>query len=251
MRKGLRNLYFSRLIVLKPFWNAKLNDFDVIAVDPRKVRVSKTATNELESEFAIEEVHDSVEAIMDKFPEKADIILERSGFTKDMLLVENPQASYKEAWVKDQVIFTFQDIMLKKMRNPYWDWDGILVTEEEQGQLENVDGDEKRTLLETIRGQQEQRQPQTDDDGKTLPQTPHQTEPQTYQAYKFNHFDEPRKPYIFATVLNNENTPIGRTDFITEAAPLQEAVDRRKRQIDHNAEMVNGWLKVDSKRKTN
>ena len=27
MRKGLRNLYFGRLIILKPFWNAKLNDF--------------------------------------------------------------------------------------------------------------------------------------------------------------------------------------------------------------------------------
>jgi len=66
------------------------------------------------------------------------------------------------------------------------------------------------------------------------------------QAYLFNHFDFPRKPYIFATIFNNENTPIGQTDMITQAAPLQENVDRRKQDIDENASLVNGQVKVDS-----
>jgi len=67
-----------------------------------------------------------------------------------------------------------------------------------------------------------------------------------YRAYLFNHFDHPRKPYIFATILNNENTPIGQTDFIEQAAPLQEGIDRRKIDIDENASLVNGQIKVDS-----
>jgi len=66
MRKGLRNLYLSRLIVLKPFWNAKINDFDAISVDPRKVRFAKNSTKEVESEFAIEEIEDSIANVIKK-----------------------------------------------------------------------------------------------------------------------------------------------------------------------------------------
>jgi len=40
LRKALRNLYFSRLMVIKVFWNSMIDDFDVVSVDPRKIRVS-------------------------------------------------------------------------------------------------------------------------------------------------------------------------------------------------------------------
>ena len=40
LRMGLRNLYFGRLVVIKPFWNPVINDFDFRAIDPRKVRLS-------------------------------------------------------------------------------------------------------------------------------------------------------------------------------------------------------------------
>ncbi len=46
--------------------------------------------------------------------------------------------------------------------------------------------------------------------------------------------------------MNNENSPIGQTDFITQAAPLQEGIDRRKQDIDENCSLVNGQVKVDS-----
>jgi hypothetical protein len=34
--------------------------------------------------------------------------------------------------------------------------------------------------------------------------------------------------------------------MITQAAPLQENIDETKRDITHNAELVNGIIKVDS-----
>ena len=111
MRKGLRNLYFSRLIVLKPFWNSKINDFDVIAIDPRKIRFGKDSTKEQESEFAIEEVEDSLENLIAKFPDKKKELLNKNGINswlgdterKDetKLAVNNLQVTYKEAWIKD------------------------------------------------------------------------------------------------------------------------------------------------------
>lgn len=285
IRKGLRNLYFGRLIVLKPFWNPKLNDFDVVSLDPRKVRFARYSTKEVESEFAIEEVTDNLEAVMMKFPAKAQALLGKTGLSMAQLPIQNPQITYREAWIKDRVIFTYQDLVLGNIRNPYWDWDGLLVTSQEQEELDALrtgsDRQQVKSKIQDIRMQQDQRnaemaqqmqnqsapvdpnQPQQQPQPQQTPQqgidqanpqqadpnvlqTPNQTVAQSYQAYKFNHFDVPRKPYIFATVLNNENTPIGRTDFISEATPLQESVDRRKRQMDENAEMMNGWLKVDS-----
>src|SRR3989304_4324818 len=67
-----------------------------------------------------------------------------------------------------------------------------------------------------------------------------------YKSYYFNYFDEPRKPYIFATIFNNENSPIGRTDMITLSAELQRGIDKRKMDIDENCELANGIIKVDA-----
>lgn len=281
LRKALRNLYFGRLLVIKVFWNAKINDFDCMPLDPRKVRIAKNATNEVESEFAIEEIEDTVEALIAKFPDKEAQILAKNGLSQQQLKIQNPAIVYQEAWIKDWVIFRYENIILGKIRNPYWDWDGILATQQELDIITKLEGDTqnpnadvlRKGILQSIRMQQDQRQAEqqaqqataqgqqpmdgteqpTEQAGANVspqegefPQNANQTEPVTYQQYRFNHFDVPRKPYIFATILNNEQAPIGRTDFITEAAPLQEAVDRRKRQLDENAEMMNGWLKVDS-----
>lgn len=254
LRKGLRHLFISRLIVLKPFWNAKINDFDVVAIDPRKVRVAKDATKEEDSEFAIEEIETSLESLIAKFPKKQEEILKLNGSSEEALLTENPMVTYKEAWIKDRLIFKYQNLILGNIPNPYWDWDGIQATQDEAIQLGVLSGPQRKELLNSIREQQDQRI-QTEEGTETpegtspeglMPSSVNQSENQKLEAYKFNHFDVPRKPYIFATVLSTENCPIGRTDFIEQAAPLQEAVDRRKRQLDDNAELMNGIVKVDS-----
>lgn len=257
MRKGFRNLYFGRLIVLKPFWNAKLNDFDVRALDPRKVRISKGATKEDDSEFAIEEVEDNLIAVYERFPEKGDEILKEFGYSKDTLAdayINNPTVVYKEAWVNSEIVICkLNTIILSVTRNPYWDWDGLMVTRDEYKQLKDLGGQQKKDMLLNIRMEQKNRvttQVQADEttEGAVGPEIPAEMQqtPQDLQAYYFNHFDHPRKPYIIATIFNNENTPVGQTDMITQAMPLQEGIDRRKQDIDENASLVNGQIKVDS-----
>lgn len=250
IRKGLRNLYFGRLVVLKPFWNNKINDFDVRVIDPRKVRFAKTSTSESDSEFAIEEITDSLSSVIKRFPNKEDDILKKFGYTKsDDVLVRNEEVKYLEAWCWDYVIFKLDDIVLGKMRNPYFDWDGILVTKEEEESLKTAEGDERRNILSNAKGQQTERkvnkEPQAQEE-EELPQLENMEAPIEYSAYMFNHFDRPRKPYIFATIFNNENSPVGQTDMITQSAPLQENIDETKRDITANAKLVNGIIKVDS-----
>jgi len=256
MRMGLRKLYFSRLIVLKPFWNAKINDWDVKSLDPNNVRFGKYAKNEQESEFAIEEVKDNLCALLQRFPEKEKQILEKSGFTEetaDQAYIMNPEVKYKEAWIGDYVIFKYDNIILGTMRNPYWDWDGILLSDEEEQQINATYGDTRRQIFTQAKLDQDVRQPSPEVETNApqavegeIPANEGHSEAQSFKSYYFNYFDQPRKPYIFATILNDENQPIGRTDFITLSLPLQMAIDRRKQDIGQNCELVNGVIKVDS-----
>lgn len=267
LRMGLRNLYFGRLLVIKAFWDSSINDFNYRAIDPRKVRIGKYARNERETEFVIEEVEDNLCAVIERFPKQKTELMKKFGLTDDVqLYTQNPDVKYKEAWIQDYVIFKLDTIVLDTIKNPYWDWDGILITPEEEQQLEGVtgaplEGEARRNLLQNAKSQQDQRQqekaiaaqqaqPQVDDTGApidpTMAPVAAQPVPVEYKAYYFNYFDAPRKPYIFATIFNNENTPIGRTDMITLSAELQRGIDKRKMDIDENCELVNGMLKVDA-----
>lgn len=281
IRKGLRNLYFGRLIVLKPYWDPRINDFNVKSCDPTKVRMGKSATKEDDSEFFIEEIEEDVLISIKKFPEKQDYIFKQVG-VKSMAeaMVKNPQFKYYEAWVQDYLCWKHGSTILKKMKNPYWDWQGLLITEEEQQKLAGNDdvppviGDARRQMMFQIKSEQDTRKQQQNpgqqmnNDGQPIPDpqtaqgvemlgqqegapenlmadSPWSNTPVTFGQYYYNYFDYPRKPYIIATAFNNENSPIGRTDMITLASSLQESIDKRKVDISDNCELVNGWLKIE------
>ena len=245
LRMGLRNMYFSRLLVIKPFWNPVINDFDFRVVDSRNIRIGKYARKEEDSEFAIEEIEDNLCALCERFPEKKEELMKKFGiFTEAELYIKNPDVKYKEAWVGNYVIFKVENIILDCIKNPYWDWDGILITEEEETELEELEGDARRSKLQQIKLEQNQRKAENYSDTEDVQEG---QDPTTkYKPFFFNYFDFPRKPYIFATIFNNENSPIGRTDMITLSATLQMGIDKRKMDIDENCELANGILKVDS-----
>lgn len=280
VRMAYRNLYFSRLLVIKPFWNPNLGeggDFDFRTIDSRKVRFGKYARKEQDTEFAIEEIEDNLCSVIERFPKKKNELLKKYGIADDQdLYIKNPDVKYKEAWINEYVIFKLENIILDVIKNPYWDWEGILVTQEEEKNLQGAVGDARREMMQQIKMDQEQRQaqqkqlqqqqsqqgqpqdqqPQQPTQGQQQPaeqmevpqEQPMQQLPtlEEYRPYMFNYFDNPRKPYIFATVFNNENSPIGRTDMISLASELQRGIDKRKMDIDENCEMVNGMLKVDA-----
>lgn len=267
IRMGLRNLYFGRLIVIKAFWNPAINDFDFRALDPRSIRVGKYARKEADTEFVIEEIEDNLCAIIQRFPKKKAELMQKYGIPDDeTLYIKNPDVKYKEAWIQDYVIFKLDNIILGCIKNPYWDWEGLLVTEEEEATLNATDesaleGDSRRNEMQRIKLEQEGRKQEVAQyaemqkshevpEGQvapTLGATPESMpEAPRYKNYFFNYFDNPRKPYIFATIFNNENTPIGRTDMITLSAELQRGIDKRKMDIDENCELANGVLKVDA-----
>lgn len=266
LRMALRNLYFGRLAVIKAFWNPVIDDFDFRALDPRKVRFGKYAKNEDASEFAIEEIEDNLCAVIDRFPGKKKELMQKFGiFTEEELYIKNPDVTYKESWIQDHVLFTHDNIVLDTIKNPYWDWDGLLITKDEEAQLmgdgseqnPGLEGQERRTFMQQIKLDQDNREQQLAAsmqppvEGAPVAMNPDGTpaqpaEPVSFEKYYYNYFQHPRKPYIFATIFNNENSPIGRTDMITLSAELQRGIDKRKMDIDENCELVNGIVKVDA-----
>lgn len=267
-RMGLRNMYFGRIMVIKAFWNTTINDFDFRAIDPRKVRFGKYARKEQDSEFAIEEIADNLCAVIERFPAKKAELMKKYGITdENELYIKNPDVTYKEAWIQDYVIFKLDNIVLDKIKNPYWDWDGILVTDAEEKQINDSTGQNRRDLMMQIKLEQDTRtqmlaqrkamdeqkdlaegeMPEVPQpvDGQPPQEMPQEPTPEEYKPYYFNFFDNPRKPYIFATIFNNENSPVGRTDMITLSADLQRGIDKRKMDIDENCELANGIIKID------
>lgn len=297
-RMGYRNLYFARLMVYKAFWNPIINDFDFRVVDPRKVRFGKHARKEQDSEFAVEEIEDNLCAVIDRFPAKKTELMEKFAImTDEDLYIKNPDVKYKEFWTNEYTIFKLENLILDTIKNPYWDWDGILITEDEENQLNGngeqqppIAGNARRQLLQQAKLAQDSRKaeqisqvqqsqqtavppegqpqepvpqnahpvPPVDPNAQPTPEGQQSQEnpqeeqisqpstPPKYRAYFFNYFDYPRKPYIFATIFNNKNSPIGRTDMITLSAELQRGIDKRKMDIDENCELVNGIVKVDA-----
>ena len=60
------------------------------------------------------------------------------------------------------------------------------------------------------------------------------------------YFQKSRAPYIFGSVLQSEDKPIGETSLIEQVESLQMGINRRKQQFDNNAELMNGIVKIDT-----
>ncbi len=231
MRRGLRYLFLSRLIVMKVFWNNEIDDFDTAPVDTRHVRFSKKSTSMYDTEFAIELIPEkSVAELLIDFPDKKAEILKKLGLTEARVLIDNPTTEIKEAWIGDYVIWKMNDIILDTQEHPFWDFEGMPLTANEMGKFNKMGGALRRIEAARLKKISAARKNSS----------------KRYKSYLYNYFDKPLPPYVFGTVLNIANQPVGETSLIEQVIPLQEEIDKRKRQISDNAEMMNGVYKIDT-----
>ncbi|KKM26583.1 hypothetical protein LCGC14_1583370, partial [marine sediment metagenome] len=225
------------------------DNYDVRVVDSRKIKFSKSATNEVESEFSIETIDNkTVLEMIDLFPNKEEQILKSIGISKEDAISTNPDAIYHEMYIGDGVFWMFRNEVLDKMLNPTYDFEGLLLTAQEMAELKEttevegqaiprVNGRRRRDTFNKFKQLQGDRRQEIADDP---------TKQSQYEVYLYNHHDKPRKPYIFGTILEVEDEPIGKTTLIEMVTPLQEGIDKNKRQIADNADFVNGITKVDT-----
>ena len=226
-KRAVRKGILSRLFVLKIVWNPTLEggrgDFEVISPSPKSLYIDPKASSEREAEFIIEDVTERISCLVKRFPDKEMEIIKKvkkNGQDIKDIFINDEEVNYQEAWLDNGrwVCWLFGNIVLDKKENPYWD-KGMPFTKEAEEKLKEYPGRRRASLLK-----------ETYDGGDS--------------EYYFNHFSEARAPYIFTTIFDTENSPVGETDYMEQSNSLQEDIDNLKRLITNNAKWVNGITKV-------
>lgn len=108
-------------------------------------------------------------------------------------------------WTTDDYMFwTLDNEVLHKIKNPHWNYD----TEEEE--MVTDEYGEQTVVKKPVEGR--------------------------------NHFNRPKKPYIFLSVFSLGKRPHDETNLIHQNKQLQDLVNKRLKQIDQNADNANNGI---------
>lgn len=179
-------------------------------------------------QFIIHKYHRSFRDVVMMLPQAREKLLEHFGIDieseegyKEYVEKWNEDMEIEEVWFTDYkevepmsgqweqvecVIWKYKDMVLGKMKNPYWDWQG----EEKVMGLEGIDLN--ALLASTNMGQ-----------GLGM-------ELQAQTVFR-NYFSEPKKPFIFLSYEQWGDCPYDFTSFIEQVIYLQDNVNTRGRQI--------------------
>jgi hypothetical protein len=114
-----------------------------------------------------------------------------------------------ETWTPEYVAWKQGDKILKRMPNPYFDFDGV----EETKEVTKPNGKVKKVTYKRL----------------------------------FNHLDRPTVPYIFLNPFTTGDAPVAETSLAEICKPIQDDINTQKRQIINNLiRMGNGQIYIDA-----
>lgn len=216
LKDGLRQHQINYTAAVKCFWNPNLSsgngDFTFCLTNPDRLILDPNATIPHDGytadnmEFIGEILEEPVELIYSKFPGKANDL--RNILETNSMISGLPAPSkikYEEWWLRyyksgqtyEAVCWLYQTVVLDKMRNPYYDWDGYKVYK-----------------------------PKVDEQGNYKQTTTLQAEMRYH-----NYFEIPRKPYLLFSYQNLGEGPYDDTTAIEQSIPTQKLIDRIGRQV--------------------
>ena len=122
-----------------------------------------------------------------------------------------------EWWTDQYMCWTIgKDVLLKK-KNPHWNYEKEIPA-----------------MADEVTGE--------------IPVNQETGQPEMTQEPGFNHFPVPKKPYIFLSVFNLGKQPVDDTSLIGQNLSGQDLVNKRLKQIDKNADNMNGGFAVSGER---
>ncbi len=120
------------------------------------------------------------------------------------------EIEFVEWWTPQYMFWKLKDKILFKIKNPHWNWD------------------------------QQTQEDQVDDYGNAT------TIPKTIEGV--NHFPSPKMPYEFISIFNLGDQPMDKTSLIGQNLANQDLINKRNKQIDKNADRMNGGCVVSLER---
>ncbi len=186
------SIYF--IGILKHGWDEKAKDFTLMVRNPKNFVWDPDAyideIGRYIGAFIGERVTVSAKKLIELFPEqKIWIAMKVDGRL-------GTKITYTEWWTDEYCFYTFEDIVLDKHRNQFY----------------NYDKTEKNTEQE---------------------QADYGLEAETVTPAK-NHFAQPMMPYSFFSIFSLQEQPHDITNLIEQSIPNQDRIVRRDYQIDKN-----------------
>lgn len=217
VRMALRHLLLYRLGVIKYYWDKDLGengDWCFETIRPTKFEAFDHSTSDpTKLDFVVELVTSSYKKVKKQFPGKAAELAQALGIKDD----EDKTFTYQEVWFTfvgpdgkpiKAVLWRYKHIILHKMKNPNWDWEGEDVTDEYG-------------------------MPTTDENGQP-----------TGEKVYHNFLENPEHPYIFLNYLNLGKTIVDDTSLLEQAWPLQRTANKRGMQITEMSDKAQGKLAI-------
>ena len=228
--------------VMKAFWDpekGKDGDYYFKNVVADNVVFDHTAStnNPDDMSFVAEEVEYSVKEVVMRFPNKeADLYqeLRSSGVFTDTTNEKSEigmgtkfkiweiwftwyQKKGKEFERLEGVAWYYKNLVLKKMKNPNWDWEG------EEHVFSYDKPIDENALRDQMFSQMMGMMPQM----------------QTQKTFH-NHFESPQKPYYFMGYDQWGKQPLDETSIIEQALYLQDNTDKRGKQVTEMLDRARG-----------
>ena len=224
---------------VKAVWDPKMGrkgNYRFKVVHPENLVLDhRCATNNPEDmEYIAESVEMSVKEACMMFPKKEKELLTKlgiekgqRGYQKQMASpvklwevwfqwpkeTEDPETGEKKYEMTNGVIWKYKDVLLGKMKNPYWDWEGerrLFVAE--AGKKREPTEDEVLSMFTGIES----------------------------ERFFNNYFEEPRFPYMFMGYDQWGEMPLDETSRIEQVISLQDNVNKRGRQITEMNDRAKG-----------
>lgn len=211
-----RDMILKRFGVAKWFWNVTTDDIDVKSIDPRLILIPKLRmdANDPDFPYVIEIQEYTREEIEEYFP---GVDIKKLTFGRRTEIATNPTPMNQwnapvyqilETTTSEYKTWTQMDTVLKKMPNPYWDFEGEEVEVKE-----------------------------TKENGKV--------KARKYKQY-YNHLAYPTKEYVFFNPFVTGDSPVAETCLAEITIPIQDEINVQKRQIINNLiRMGNGQVYID------
>lgn len=215
LRRASRHSFLDFITIVKVRWDRIRQTYVFEAVHPDKIildhtgRVPDFGLSSSGFDFIAEWLEEPLKVITAKFPKAKEKLWKRFDIKRGTESQLANKIRYQEIWFTwyDQegvpfegVAWRFEDIILEKMKNPYWDYEG----EEQEVGTNPVTGES------------------------------------VYENRQFNHFDRPYKPYIIRNYQHSGlDGPMDDTTPVEQSIPLQDVINKRGRQITELADKAN------------
>lgn len=250
-----RNMMLHRDAIVSPYWDpskGKNGEITIEVLSPKQVRIDPNATFESQGDFAFKIVDRNFRQLASLYPEKIDELKEAFGVNTASGMDSGDQPKdpaallpLKEVWYWQQdegeaefciyrsayLCGNGKRVLLDTSKNPYWDEEGEITDPE---------------VLQKVQADISLAQQNARLQGKTLSESDIDAIEEKYEDMKRykNFLEKPEFPVIMFQTYPDTDSPYSITSTIEQTHPLQKSLNKRKQQIDENANlMTNGvWI---------